>query len=125
VISEITQREAIRDIHDRVRQCFTRHKFVTFGDALSWWHKTDFETQELEAGEQGMSKFSTEILWLIASFGPKEPVDYKVMATRKVPALKPVAVDNPEDEPEDELKVTDSQKTSRPRRKISRRRRRF
>ena len=112
----MTQREAIQDIHDRVRQCFTRHKFVTFGDALSWWHKAEHETQKLEAGEQGMSKFSTDILWLTSHFGPKEPVDYKVMATRKVPILKPVAI---EDEPE----IADPPKTSRPRKKTRRRRR--
>ena len=118
----MTQREAIREIHDRVRQYFTRHKFVLYGDALSWWHKTHYETQKLEAGEQGMSKFAADILWLVSIFGPKESVDYKVMATRKVPALKPVKVID------DEIEITDSPsppKTSRPRRKTRRRRKRF
>ena len=117
-----TQHEAIRDIHDRVRQCFTRHRFTTYGDALGWWHEADHEIQKLEAGEQGMSKFATDILWLVSAFGPKEPVDYKVMATRKVPALKPVATieDEPEIDPQDA-----PPKISRPKRKKTRRRRRF
>lgn len=114
------QREAIREIHDRVRQCFTRHRFGTFGNALVWWHEIDYETQKLEAGEQGMSKFSTDILWLISLFGPKQSVDYKIMATRKVPTLKSVAV--ADDEPEYEAKIT-TPKTSRPKRKTRRRRR--
>ena len=118
----MTQREAIQDIHDRVRQCFTRHKFATYGDALGWWHKADYEIQKLEAGEQGISKFATDILWLISTFGPKEPVDYKVMATRKVPVLKPVKV--VEQEITDESPV-DPPKRSRPGKKKTRRRRRF
>jgi len=88
----MTQKEAVKQIHDRVRQCFTRHKFKTFGDALGWWHKVDSDTQKLEAGEQGMSKFSIDILWLTSNFGPKETVDYKIMGTRKVPKLKPVKI---------------------------------
>lgn len=117
----MTQREAIRDIHDRVRQCFTRHRFTTYGDALGWWHEADHEIQKLEAGEQGMSKFATDILWLVSAFGPKEPVDYKAMTARKVPALKPVAVeDEPEIDPQDA-----PPKISRPRKKKARRRRRF
>lgn len=115
-----TQREAIREIHDRVRQCFTRHRFVTFGDALGWWQKTEYETQTLEAGEQGMSKFCNDILWLISIFGPQEPVDYKVMATRKVPALKPVTV---EDEQITEDPSDPSPKTIRPKKKKTRRKR--
>lgn len=110
----MTQREAILEIHDRVRQCFTRHRFAAYGDTLSWWHETSYETQKLEAGEQGMSKFITDILWLISIFGPKESVDYKVMATRRVPALKPVAVLDPNDQ----------EITSRPRRKARRKTRR-
>lgn len=85
----MTQHEAIRDIHDRVRQCFTRHKFKLFGDALSWLHRADYEIKKLEAGEQGMSKFSTDILWLVSLFGPKEAVDYKAIGVRKVPDLTP------------------------------------
>lgn len=119
----MTQHEAIQEIHDRVRQCFTRHKFVTFGDALDWWHKAKYETQKLEAGEQGMSKFSTDILWLISIFGPKKPVDYEVMATRKVPMLKPVTIK--EDEPEITDLQENSSKTSRPKKKKTRRRKRF
>ena len=115
----MTQREVIREIHDRVRQCFTRHKFATYGDALGWWHKADHEVQKLEAGEQGMSKFATDILWLVSTFGPKESVDFKVMATRKVPTLKPMAV--VEDEPE----IKNPPETTRPRSKKTRRRRRF
>ncbi len=62
-----------------------------------------------------MSKFSTDILWLVSQFGPKESVDYQVMATRKVPALKAVAVDDPDDQVEE---VIDSPKISRrPRKK--------
>ena len=118
----MTQHEAIQEIHGRVRQCFTRHRFTTFGDAILWLHKTEYETQKLEAGEQGISKFSTDILWLISLFGPKEPVDYSVMATRKIPTLKPMAVI------EDEEIASDPQKdpkTTRPRNKKTRSRRRF
>lgn len=111
----MTQKEAIHEIHDRVRQCFTRHKFAAYGDALKWWHKASYETQKLEAGEQGMSKFSTDILWLISTFGPQEAVDYKSMAVRRVPALKLVAVHEPE--------LTDNpSETRRPKRKLRRRR---
>jgi len=116
----MTQKEAIREIHDRVRQCFTRHKFAVYGDALSWWHKATYETQKLEAGEQGMSKFSTDILWLISTFGPKETVDYKAMTTRKVPALKPVAVAH---EPDLAEVTNNPPKTPRPKQKLRRRRR--
>lgn len=115
----MTQREAIQEIHDRVRQCFTRHRFTTFGDALGWWHEAEYEVQKLEAGEQGMSKFCKDILWLISVFGPKEPVDYSVMTTRKVPALKPVV------EEDEEITQDDPPKTTRPRNKKARRRRRF
>ena len=115
----MTQREAIKEIHERVRQCFTRHKFLLYGEVLSWWHEIPYETQKLEAGEQGMSKFTTDILWLLSIFGPKEPVDYKVMATRKVPALKPVKITQM-DEYEEE--ITGPPKTSRPRRKTRRKR---
>lgn len=85
----MTQKEAIKEIHDRVRQCFTRHKFKVFGAALDWWLKEDYEIKNLEAGEQGISKFSTDILWLVSLFGPKEAVDYKFMEIRKVPTLTP------------------------------------
>ena len=116
----LTQREAICEVHDRVRQCFTRHKFATYGDALGWWHEISHETQKLESGEQGMSKFAADILWLTSIFGPKESVDYKVMATRRVPTLKHVAVLDPDD---DQGELTGSPKTSRSRRKTRRRRR--
>lgn len=117
-----SQKEAVREIHDRVRQYFTRHKFAVYGDALSWWHKATYETQKLEAGEQGMSKFATDILWLISLFGPKKSVDYSVMASRKVPALKSVKVLDPDDEAEE---ITDSPKTTGPRKKTRHRKRRF
>ena len=109
----MTQCEAIRDIHDRVRQCFTRHKFITFGDALSWWHETSYETQQLEIGEMQISQFSTDIMWLISFFGPKEPVDYKIMKTR-IYALKATR---------DSEEVTNPSKI--PPQKIRRRKRRF
>jgi len=111
----MTQKEAIKEIHDRVRQCFTRHKFKIYGDALKWWHKADFETQKLEAGEQGISKFSTDILWIISLFGPKEPVDYKVMKIRKVPTLTPFK----------EIKEVTDNPPIFPKRKTRRRRKRF
>lgn len=113
----MTQHQAILEIHDRVRQCFTRHKFIVYGDILSWWHETSYETQKLEAGEQGMSKFTTDILWLVSIFGPKESVDYKVMATRKVPSLKSVAVLT-----NDQEIIDSSPKISRTRRKPHRKR---
>ncbi len=87
----MTQTEAIKEIHKRVRECFTRHSFLSYGDALGWWLNEDYETRKLEAGEQGMSSFSTDILWLTSLFGPKGTVDKK-MHVRKVPALKPVRV---------------------------------
>lgn len=118
----MTQKEAVRELHDRVRQCFTRHKFATFGDAMSWWHDAGYDAKKLESGEQGESKFGTELMWIVSLFGPKESVDYKVMATRKVPALKFVAIrDADEDEEE---KITTSPKP-RARKKTRHRRRRF
>lgn len=130
---KITQCEAIKEIHDRVRQCFTRHQFVTFGDAFHWMHNEDYEIFEMEAGEQGESKFSTDILWLTSQFGPKSQVDHKIMDVRKVPALKPVKVKESEDEADipspkqktqrKRTKVSDVPKASRPKRKTRRKRR--
>lgn len=114
----MTQHQAIREIHERVRQCFTRHKFAEYGDALKWWHEVSYDTQKLEAGEQGMSKFSADILWLISIFGPTELVNYKIMATRKIPALKPVTVHDQDDQDEEIIP-----EIPRPKRKTSRRRR--
>lgn len=86
----MTQKEATRELHDRVRQCITRHRFETFGDILQWWHEEEFDVREMEAGEQGMSKFSTDLMWLVGQFGPKVQIDHKIMDVRKVPALKKV-----------------------------------
>ena len=88
----MTQKEAARELHDRVRQCVARHKFKTFGDILSWWHKTDFETRTMEAGEQGISKFSTEIMWLIGQFGPKTKIEHPKLDSKKIPILKPIKI---------------------------------
>lgn len=124
----MTPKEAVKELHDRVRQCFTRHKFVTFGDAMGWWHEASYETQVLEAGEQGISKFGTDIQWITGLFGPKELVDYKVMATRKVPKLKPVKVT---DEDAEEITVNPPKSKPKPntksqtKRKAGRRKRRF
>ena len=115
----MTQKEAVSQLHDRVRQCFSRHKFKTFGDALGWWQTEEFETREMEAGEQGMSEFSTDILWLTSLLGPTAEIDYKIMGARKVPALKRVKVHIDDAGQEDEKK-TRPQKTRR--RKIRRRR---
>lgn len=115
-----TQKEAVREIHDRVRQHFTRHQHATFGDAVKWLHQAEYEDKELEAGEQGMSKFSTDILWLTSLFGPDEAVDHKVMDVKRLPALRKVTI---LEEPENEEQEVE--KTSRPRKKPSRRRHRF
>ena len=117
-LTTLTQREAFHEVHDRVRQCFVRHKFTTFGDALSWWHDIPYETQQLEIGEVEISQFSTDILWLISIFGPKESVDYQAFKNQRITALKPVAVHNPED-----IEKPVSSKSSRPKRKTSRRKR--
>jgi len=119
----MTQSEAAKELHDRVRQCFARHEFETFGDALTWMHNEEFETLEMEAGEQGYSKFSTDILWLISQFGPKAAVDRKAIDARKVPKLKPVKVLAPDED--DEEITTPPKVTSKKSPKRKTRRRRF
>lgn len=109
----MTQKEAVKEIHDRVRQCFTRHQFKTFGHTLHWMHNEDYEILEMEAGEQGYSKFSTDILWLIGQFGPNSQVDHKVMDVRKIPKLKPVKVFEPDDDKKSHKPVTRKRKKRR------------
>ncbi|MHA2279538.1 MAG: hypothetical protein ACXAC5_01415 [Promethearchaeota archaeon] len=93
------QADAVQEIHDRVRQCFTRHQFITFGDAVGWLQQEEPEVRDLEAGERGYSKFSTDILWLASIFGPTAEIDHKIMGVHRLPALKPVKIcDKPDDE---------------------------
>jgi len=77
ILTAMTQKKAMNECHEQVQKCFLRHKFKTFGDILAWWHKASYETQILEAGPQGISKFSTDFLWLISNFGPKTIVNYE------------------------------------------------
>lgn len=114
----MTQKEAVHELHDRVRQCFTRHQFVTFGDALTWLHEEDYEIREMEAGEQGYSKFSTDIMWLIGQFGPTSQVDHKIIDVRKLPKLKTVKVVDPDDE---EITTISPPKKAAKKRKMRRR----
>lgn len=102
----MNQKEAVKELHDRVRQCLTRHKFKTFGDIMTWWHNEEFEICEMEAGEQGMSKFSTDLMWLIGLFGPNAQIDHKIMGAKKVPALKKVKILMEAEEEEDSASKT-------------------
>lgn len=83
---ETTQPEAARELHNRVRECFTRHNFKTFGKALQWWHNTDHDILTSEAGECGLAQFSNDILWLISMFGPTAMVEKPIYA-QKAPTL--------------------------------------
>ncbi len=83
----LTTSQIKSEIADETRQCFTRHKFKTWGDALKWMHEEEFEKLEQEAGSLGYSKLSTEILWLILLFGPNEKVDWDIVKIRSVPSL--------------------------------------
>jgi len=84
---DLTTSQIKKEIHDITKQCFSRHKFKTWGDALNWLHTAGHEIVEQEAGSIGQSKLSTEILWLIGIFGPNEKVNWDIVGMKKVPPL--------------------------------------
>lgn len=114
----MTQKEAAQELHDQVRQCLTRHKFKTFGDIMEWWHQAPYEERVAEAGTQGISKFSTDLMWIIGIFGPQEKIDRKRLGARKAPKLPHLKVDE-----DPSLPTITQTKPSRPIQKKTRRRR--
>jgi hypothetical protein len=75
----MTQKEAAKQLHLSVRQCFAKHQFVKMGDILKWWHDIPYETKVKEAGNLDLSQFSTDFLWLISTFGPEKKVDHQAI----------------------------------------------
>lgn len=81
---EVSDKEIQDELHETIKQFFDKHReFKTYGDALDWMHKSDFDTVKNEVGSLGLSKFSTEILWLISVKGPNAIIDFDLMATKK------------------------------------------
>ena len=78
----ISQEEAVQEVHRQVRELFTKHRFVFFGDAIEWWHTTEFEDKESAAGSQGISDFSRDIMWLTSLFGPQAKIDHAIFDIR-------------------------------------------
>lgn len=114
----ITLQDVIPEVHDAVRQCFARHQFETFGDALAWLHEAAYEVREQESGSAGMPLFICDILWLISRFGPSTKVDHEIMDVQAQP-LTSMAPTPTEDDSEE------APETIRPQRRRQRRRRRF
>jgi len=74
---EMPPAEIRAELSDIVREFYLAHKFLTYGDAVSWLHEATYEEELDAAGKIGSSQFQTEILWLTGLFGPTANVDYK------------------------------------------------
>ena len=116
---ELTKAQIKSEIHDVTRQCFTRHKFETWGDALKWLREEDYDILQQEAGSLGRSKLSTEIQWLISLFGPTEKVDWDIVRIQKVPPLEktPATPDTDPASLTEPVKNTQTAPRRKPRRK--------
>lgn len=80
---EPNKAEIKSEVSETVKEWFVHHQFKTYGEAVEWWHTTDYDTVIEAVGALGRSQFGTELMWLTGMFGPQEKVDYEMLKLKK------------------------------------------